>query len=354
MPETPLYENAPKPTFDNIMNFYKNPTELYAPEWWRTFIAGKPKGKDDYAVLNRQPWATKSFQALVYAGLLATLGYGGRKFLRGAAPETQEALAAIDKYVPQGENPAETDNSRLVDKDKYVSTKDRAKNALKRVFSMKNGTDSFNSLSYALPPAAAVMAWMIGQKLAEKEIEGTDLSDSKARLAKARADYNRVLAKKLNPKARIPEQVIQDRLQNPIDYAIDKGIEMKDKAISGIKENLFSGKQAYEPGPLKLQPDNKVYMDELRQKYGDRPGVLGFLKVLSDMSGFTPILVGLGLAASLGGGMYGWNNQRKTDKNIQKALDKEAAVKRRALEMNDQRLDVDKLFGQPVKPATAL
>ena len=331
------YTNQPEPTAGNILSLYRDPNELYAPDWWRRLIAGRS--------LDRQPWATKTFQALVYAGLLSTLGYGSRKLLRGTSQEAQDALKAIDKYVPQGEDPTALDTSRLVKKSEYKSPKDKAKDALKRVFAWKGATDTINSLSYAVPPAAAIMAWLVGQKLAEKEIEGTDLSDSKARLAKARSDYNRTLAKKLNPKVKLPEMVIQDRVQNPVDYAIDKGIEAKNTAVQSAKNFLF-GKKAGDGDvdEIQLRPTREVQLDELRKRYANNPTIGRFLYTLAENTGFIPLLAMGGAAAFLGSGLYGWNNARAKDKNLQKALDREAAVKRRAAEMNDQRLDVAKIF----------
>jgi len=341
MPNDYRYSNQPELNLSNVFNLYKDPNELYAPDSWRRLIAGRS--------LDRQPWATKTFQALAYAGLLSTLGYGSRKLLRGASPEAQDALKAIDKYVPQGEDPTALDTSRLIEKSKYKTPKQKAVEALKRVVSFKDkgasrkeALDTFNSFSYALPPAAAIMAWLVGQKLADKEIEATDLSDSKARLAKARSDYNRVLAKKLDAKAKVPEMVIQDRLQNPVDYAIDKGIEMKNTASKNIHDALFGQKKAEDVIPLRT--DHNVQLEALRKQYADNPTMSKYLMTLAEASGLIPLLTTAGVAAFLGSGLYGWHNYRENDKNLQKALDREAAVKRRAAEMNDQRLDVGKMI----------
>lgn len=361
MPEKDYYDskdwlNLPKPTLNTIFNPFMNPDDLYAPNWWRNLIAGKPSKEDNGAgARERMPWATKSWQALNYAGLLGLLGYGSRKLLRGASPEMQDALKAIDKYVPKGENPAQIDESRLVDKDKYVDPKTKIKRVLKRIFSFKDATDDFNSLSYALPPMAAFLAWMVGQKLAEKEIENTDLSDSKARLAKARSDYDRTLAMKLNPKARIQEKVIQDRMiQNPIDYAIDKGIALKDKAGAYLKDKLMVDdpygveKTAAEPAnPADPRPNWKTDDDVRRQQWREaarrNPNMALAAKYLLDNVGITPFLMAFGVASFLGAGMYGYNNQLSTDKGRQKALDVEASVKRRAMDSNDQVLDIAKI-----------
>lgn len=337
--DTKHWRNLPAPKFDNIFNLFKDPDELYAPDWWRTMIAGTGEGARD-----RMPWATKSWQALTYGGLLGLLGYGTRKLLRGSSGEAQDAMKAMDKYLPMGEDPAKLDKSRLVAKKDYVSMKDKFKNALKRAITFKEGADEFNTMSYVLPPATAFMMWLVGQKLAEKEIEHTDLSDSRARLAKARSDYNRALAMKLNPKARVEEQVISDRLQNPVDYAIDKGIELKDKAVANVKDKLFEApKQAAEPA-VDTRPnwksDEAVKREELRKQVSGMPNVALAMKYITEHIGLTPFLMMFGAASFLGGGIYGYNNQRAGDKGFQKALDKEAAIKRRAMEMNDQRLDM--------------
>ena len=188
------------------------------------------------------------------------------------------------------------------------------------------------------------MAWLVGQKLAEKEIDGTDLSDSKARLAKARSDYNRTLAKKLDPKVKLPEMVIQDRVQNPVDYAIDKGIEAKNTAVQNAKSFLFGKKAEDGVDEIQLRPTREVQLEELRKRYANNPTIGRFLYTLAENTGFIPLLAMGGAAAFLGSGLYGWNNARAKDKNLQKALDREAAVKRRAAEMNDQRLDVARIF----------
>lgn len=357
------YNSPPEFSVTKMLNPITPPSEVYAPEWWRLLIAGRSKGPDDPnnpAIEAKQAWASKSFQALVYAGLLGSLGYGSRKLLRGTSPEVQDALSAIDKYVPKGENPAAVDTSRLVDKDKYVPMKEKIRRSLKRVFALKDGTDDFNSLSYALPPAAAFMAWLVGQKLAEKEIENTDLSDSRARLAKARDDYNRTLASKLNPKARMKEKVIQDRLQNPLDYAIDQGIALKDKAVQGLKDSLLV-KDAAEPasktaatgspnGWINVRKPDAVLREEIIKQYGRNDDVMDFLRVVTNWEKLTPLLVGTGVATFLGAGLYGFNNQRAKDKNLQKALDKEAAIKRRAMEVNDQNLDMSGILPGYKKP----
>ena len=38
------YTNQPDFTPDNVLNLYKDPNELYAPDWWRRLIAGDRMG----------------------------------------------------------------------------------------------------------------------------------------------------------------------------------------------------------------------------------------------------------------------------------------------------------------------
>lgn len=333
--EATTYANAPEFSLDSALNMFRPGHRKWAPDFMRQLVGGDKE---------KQAWAGNLTQAALYAALLTSLGYGSRKFLRGMAPETQEALEAIDKYVPSSdENPYGTDTSRLVNKSDYKSPGAKAKDALKRVFSFKNSSDDINAASYLLPPGAAIMGWMVGQKLAEKEVQATDLSDSRARLAKARADYNRVLAKKLNPKAKVPEKVIADRVQNPIDWGIDKGIEAKNRIKTNLKNMLF-GKKA---------GDNDNYTVDLSdpeeelEKYAQQHKKHWFIAMLAAMqrhAGITKALVPMSAIAFMGSGLYAWNNERDRDKNIQKALDKKAAIKRRAQEMNDQRLDLNAIL----------
>ena len=333
-----------KPGFNSIFNMWLPGEKKYAPWLLREIIGGDEK---------KQAWAGNITQAAVYAALLASLGYGSRKLLRGMAPETQKTLDAIDKYVPSSDdNPYSIDDSRLIDKNKYKSPKDKAKAAIKRVFTFKNASaDDVNSLGFLLPPGAALMGWMVGQKLAEKEIQNTTLSDSKARLAKARADYNRVLAKKLNPEAKVTEKVITDRMQNPLDWGIDKGIEIKDKVKANAKKFLF-GKQAKEELPvLKMFSKDELRREEINRLTGkdDTPFYIKWLQAIARMKNVQPALTSAAALALFGSGLYAWNNYRAQDKNLQKALDKEAAIKRRAQEANDQRLDLDAILPEDEK-----
>lgn len=311
-----------------------NPFEEHpwAPEFLRNFIGG------DY---KKQIWAGKLQQSVNLAALLFTLGYGSRKMLRGMAPETQAALDAIDKYVPSGDG-SPVDNSRLKDKPLTHAQKKAAKQKLVADAAVTDPSikqaDDINNLAYALPPAAAIMAWMVGQKMAENEVRATDLSDSKARLAKARYDYNRVLAKKLDPSVELPEKVIKKRPQNPIDWTIDKSIALKNK-LFGPKEEAV--KQAED------EKYTSVYKDNIKS---ENPWMGTVKDVLDKIPGFTGLdkyATAFSLLALLGAGKYAWNNNRARDRNIQKALDTEAALKQHALEVNDQRLDISALTGKP-------
>ena len=335
--------DVPKPGFNSIFNMFLPGEHKYAPWFLRELVGGDEK---------KQAWAGNISQAAVYAALLASIGYGSRKLLRGMAPETQKTLETIDKYVPSSDdNPYAIDDSRLVDKNEYKSPKDKAKAAFKRMFTFKNASaDDVNSLSFLLPPGAALMGWMVGQKLAEKEIQNTTLSDSKARLAKARADYNRVLAKKLNPEAKVKEKVIADRMQNPLDWGIDKGIEVKDKIKANAKKLLF-GKQAKELPALHLLSPAEKRLEELNSMTGkdDTPFYIKWLQAIARMRKVQPVLTSAAALALFGSGLYAWNNHRVQDKNLQKALDKEAAIKRRAQETNDQRLDLDAILPEDEK-----
>jgi hypothetical protein len=337
------HSRVPEASPNSIFNLFLPARFKYAPWWLREIVGGDEK---------KQEWAGNISQAAVYAALLASIGYGSRKLLRGMAPETQKTLESIDKYVPSSDdNPYAIDSSRLIDKSKYKSPADKAKAALKRVFTFKNASaDEVNSLGFLLPPGAALMGWMVGQKLAEKEIQNTTLSDSKARLAKARADYNRVLAKKLNPDANIKEKVIADRMQNPLDWGIDKGIEVKDKITANAKKLLF-GKQAKDPVLNMYSAAEQRKMDYEKQLGKKDPSwwaqLMGLITRIHP--GIQPALTSAAALALFGSGLYAWNNYRAQDKNLQKALDKEAAIKRRAQEANDQRLDLDAILPEDEK-----
>lgn len=320
----------PKPTLSSLFNIFD--PYPWAPEFLRNFVGGDEK---------KQIWAGKMQQSVNLAALLFALGYGSRKMLRGMAPETQAALDAIDKYVPSGDG-SPVDNSRLKDKPLTHAQKKAAKQKLVADATVTDPSikqaDDINNLAYALPPAAAIMAWMVGQKMAENEVRGTDLSDSKARLAKARYDYNRVLAKKLDPTVELPEKVIKKRPQNPIDWTIEKSIALKNK-LFGPKEEAV--KQAKDEKYTRVYPNNEVpsepwagYVKDLFDKF---PALTGLDKYATAFS----------LLALLGAGKYAWNNNRARDRNIQKALDTEAALKQHALEVNDQRLDISALTGKP-------
>lgn len=345
--------NAPLPEFslENTFSLLKDPQNLYAPEFWRRWIAGDSKDK--------QIWATKSWQGLNYAALLAAIGYGSRKLLRGASPEAQEAFNAIDKYLPGNDGNPYLDESRLVDKNKYVSNKDKFKQAIQRVFSAKESSEDVNSLAYIIPPGAAVMGWIIGQKLAEKEVENYELSDSKAALAKARSDYDRTLAMKLNPGRKIQEKVVADRVQNPLDWGIEKAIQGKNALASRMHDALFTEKRAQDPAGdqirhVAVRDSAEAQREAIEKQFGESPGLAATAQKVVDWSGATPYLVMAAALTFLGAGKYAWNNQRAEDKNIQKALDREAAIKRRALEMRDQTLDISR-FSPPQRkrPATA-
>lgn len=323
MPSEGTRPPLPAPTINNLFNpFEENP---YAPEWLRRAIGGDP---------SKQIWAGKMTQAVNLAALLFTLGYGSRKMLRGMAPETQAALKAIDEYVPSGVNDGMPSDKRL--KDKPIPRKQRKAAALESQ-GIKTAAD-LNSVAWTLPPAAAFMAWLVGQKMAENEVHAADLSDSEARLAKARYDYERVLASKIDPNVQLPEKVIKKRMQNPVDWTIDKSIALKNKMLHKEAADWYYGTPGT-PTPYK-------------DGVPPREGGMGtypaqFFTYLEDkIPHFKPLATLLGALTLVGSAKYAWNNNRARDKNIQKALDTEAALKQHALETNDQRLDIEAITGK--------
>ena len=345
---------------------------LWAPNAVRNVVGGDA---------SKQAWAGKLTQAGLYAALLASLGYGSRKLLRGTTQETQDALDAIDKYLDSSYDPIKEGDKELVNKEDYNTPGKQLKESFRRMFS--KGASDINAFSYLIPPGAAVMGWMVGQKMAEQNIKNGDLRKSKARLAKARADYDRTLALKLDPNANVPEKVPVKHLESPIDWTIDKGIEMKKGFFQNIRDRIAQAEQrrkakalakqqakdaaaaAAEEAPkeaaeepLDIRPVEHFGPDTFQGKLinamAKTPSVVGgFLGATAKASGLQPYLMMLGALAFLGAGKYAWNNEVAVDKGRQAALDKEAAIKHMAAQRNDQRIDLGRILpGSTTKTTT--